>query len=169
MSVTTQDFFGKQLYIHRPSLQEPGSRLLFRAATIMAWGAYLYLWLPLATLALWWGASLLGVRELALTPEHVDFDLFRVVAEAFAIALLLMLGWAEYNRVRFQGIERRKPHPPLDPLETADAMHASRALASELQEARRVVIQLDADAVPYALQGRIALHPPAEVPALLPA
>jgi biofilm PGA synthesis protein PgaD len=168
MSITSEEFC-KQLYIHRPSLQQPGSRLLFRAATVMAWGAYLYLWLPLATLSLWWGAGLLGMRELALTPEHVDFDLFRVVAEAFAVALLLMIGWAEYNRARFQGIERRKPHPPLDPLETADAMHASRVLACELQGARRVVIQLDANAVPYALQGQTPLHPSVEAPPLLPA
>jgi biofilm PGA synthesis protein PgaD len=155
----TYDDFCTQLYIHRPTLQERRSRLLFRAVTVAAWGVYLYLWLPLATLLLWWSASRLGVHELAHTPEHIDFDLFRVVAEAFAVAVLLMIGWAEYNRLRFQGIERRKPHPPMDPLETADAMHASRGLALELQNARRVVIQLDADAVPRGLQGRIPLHP----------
>lgn len=163
------DEFCAQLYIHRPTLQEHPTRLLFRAATLVAWGAYLYLWLPLATLALWWAASRLGLRELAHTPEHIDFDLFRVVAEAFAVALLLMIGWAEYNRLRFQGVERRKPHPPMDPLETADAMHASRGLALELQDARRVVIQLDADAVPRGLQGRIPLHPPEHVERGVPA
>lgn len=140
------------LFIHRPALQRTHGRVTFHLLTLVAWAGYLYLWLPLATLALWWGAGRLGVHELSLYPEFVDFDLFLVVAKALLVALVLLIGWAEYNRHRFQGVDRRQPQPDQDPRATADAMGVGHALVDQLQASRRAIVVMDDNAVPVALR-----------------
>lgn len=143
-----------QLYIHRPTLQKRHGRVVFHALTVLVWGAYLYLWLPLATLLLWWAAGRLGVSELHRYAEFVDLDLFVVVVKSLVVALVMMIGWAEYNRLRFQGVERRSPVAVLDPLETAEAMGATRVLGARLQTLRNTTVRMDEQAIPRELSSR---------------
>lgn len=153
--------FEDGIFIHRPAAQKPEDKLVFRVITILAWVGYLYLWLPLATLGLWWLGMLIARRELIQAPEFVDIGLFAVVAKALLIAIVLLVSWAEYNRIRFQDKERRLPHTEIDPLDSAEAMGASRALGQRLQQARRVVVHLDQEAVPVDVSQLLPLPPSA--------
>lgn len=140
------------LFIHRPQLQPGLGRHIHRWLTLLAWSAYLYLWLPIATLVLWWLGTRLGISELRRYPEFIDVELFWLLLEALGITLLLLVGWAEYNRFRFQGRDRRKHQPPVLPLATAQAMGVDALVAAGLQDARRVIVVTDQQAIPIALR-----------------
>lgn len=142
----------ENLFIHRPRLQSDPKRLIYGLLTLVAWSAYLYLWLPIATLALWWMGTRLGFRELRPYPEFIDIDLFWLLLTALAIAVVLLVSWAEYNRIRFQGQDRRQQQPALPPLSTAEAMGVDALVAGNLQDARRTVVVTDLQAVPVALR-----------------
>lgn len=138
----------QNLFIHRPLLQSNSGRTIYRILTLVAWSAYLYLWLPIATLALWWLSTRLGLREFQRYPDFIDVALFWLLIKALLISTVVLVGWAEYNRVRFQRHDSRKQHPPLPPLSTADAMGVEPRVALELQQARRVTVVTDPRAVP---------------------
>ena len=140
------------LFIHRPALQSGAGRQLYRVLTLLAWAVYLYLWLPIATLVLWWLGTRLGMRELGSYPESMDVELFWLLLKALGIALLLMVGWAEYNRIRFQGQDRRKRQPPVSPLSTAEVLGVDPMVAMHLQRARRTIVATNAKAIPIALR-----------------
>lgn len=144
--------FVRDLYIHRPTSLRNRHKIAFPVLTAIAWAAYLYLWLPLASLVLWWGAGLMGRRELAQHPEFIDFDLFLIVLKALAAALVVLLGWAEYNRWRFQGEDRRAASPELEPIQTAIAMGLPVALAQEIRQVRRAVLVLGGNAMPIDVE-----------------
>lgn len=138
----------QNLFIHRPLLQQDGGRNIYRLITLVAWSAYLYLWLPIATLVLWWLSTRLGFREFQRYPDFIDFALFWLMIKALLITTVIMVGWAEYNRIRFQGHDSRKQHPALPPLSTADAMGVDMRVALDIQQARRVTVATDSQAVP---------------------
>lgn len=140
------------LFIHRPQLQPSAGRHIHRWLTLLAWSAYLYLWLPIATLALWWLGTRLGFTELRRYPEYIDVALFWLLLKALGITVLLMVGWAEYNRLRFQGHDRRKQQQQVLPLATAQVMGVDAQLARNLQDARRVTVVTNQQAVPVALR-----------------
>lgn len=142
----------EDLFIHRPKLQPSAGRHIHRWLTLLAWSAYLYLWLPIATLALWWLGTRLGFTELRRYSEYIDVALFWLMLKALGITVLLMVGWAEYNRLRFQGHDRRKQQQPVLPLATAQAMGVDAQLARNLQDARRVTVVTNQQAVPVALR-----------------
>jgi len=133
-----------ELIIDRPELQPRGQRAIFRVLTLIAWSLYLYLWLPLATLGAWWLGIKLGMRAMAGVPApFVDVNLFTLLGKAALLAMLLMIGWAEYNRLRFQGRERRGPRPIVTPEQSAEAFGVATELARRLRGARQATLVLD--------------------------
>lgn len=133
-----------ELIIDRPELQPRGQRAIFRALTLIAWSLYLYLWLPLATLGAWWLGVQLGLREMAGAPApFVDIDLFALLGKAALLAMLLIIGWAEYNRLRFQGNERRGPRLIVSSEQSAIAFGVDPEIARRLRGARQATLLLD--------------------------
>ncbi|MGO1002419.1 poly-beta-1,6-N-acetyl-D-glucosamine biosynthesis protein PgaD [Lysobacter sp. CA196] len=146
--------------IHRPGAQETWTRTWWGVVTGAFWLAYLYLWIPVATLLMW----LLGIRrtasELYLREHGVDPFLMLVLPATAAVVVALLLLWAEYNRWRFASAksERRgvQADVPLD--EVADRLGASAELAQALNQGRISVLHMDPNhAVPLSLT---ALTPP---------
>lgn len=132
--------------IYAPQNQSQVQRGLYGTLTLVAWALYFYLVLPLITLLLWW----LGLRgsymELWLPEAGFDRTLaFTLPVLAVACALLL-IGWAEINRARFQNRERRSQVGDAGPHEIADALGASHAFAERLRAARVATLSLDEQA-----------------------
>src|SRR5690606_27655598 len=110
---------------------------------------YAYLWLPLVTALVWF----LGVKsawlELYLRRHHVDSFLMLSIPVILVVVAVVLLGWAEYNRIRFQGREDRRDGPgEVTLLEVAGSIGASEALASQLQGSRSVVVRMSDEALP---------------------
>lgn len=144
--------------ISRPRLQPQVQRTLFSAITLLAWTIYLYFWAPLATLLLWLAGFRTSYLQLYLQRNAVNIELLLQLLGIAAFCALVLIGWAEYNRIRFQGFDRRARPADATLEEMALALRASLADAQHLQSARVATIMMADDATPIAV--RCAQHLP---------
>ncbi|MEI2454765.1 poly-beta-1,6-N-acetyl-D-glucosamine biosynthesis protein PgaD [Lysobacter firmicutimachus] len=153
--------------IQRPYSQPLLPRTFWGLTTGAFWAIYLYLWVPLITLFMW----LFGIRrteaELYLRQHEIDpFLLLALPATAVGAATVLIL-WAEYNRHRFSGVERRSAPPPVALEEVAAALGASAEVAQALNQGRISTLHMDPNqAVPL---GVTTVKPPPPKPLALAA
>ena len=136
--------------INVPERQGRAQHTFSRMFTALAWLGYLYLWLPLLTLVAW-ALGMHRAYELMYQDQHgvEPFLLLALPLIAIGCAVVL-LGWAEYNRARFGGPERRRSMPPIGDVEVAAGLGADASTAGTLRENRIVVLSLDAEARPTA-------------------
>lgn len=134
---------------HTPT-RGPGKRLAAGALTAAAWSVYAWLWVPLITAIAW----IIGMRtayvRLYLNDNEIDTFLLLALPVIALLCAALLIGWAEYNRVRFSGVERRQRRDDVDDDTVRIALGASAALASKLRDGRIVRLALDDDARPVA-------------------
>lgn len=127
----------------------PGVRRgVFGTVTAGAWTLYAYLWLPAITLAAWGlGLRTAWVRSV-LESSHVDVD-----AMWLMLALVVLLGcalvlWAERQRRRFAGVERRRRTEDVAPAAVAASLGVTSEVVHALQVAGVATVHLDADGRP---------------------
>ena len=135
---------------HAGERQSPPQKLAYGAVTVIFWAFWIYLWVPLLALLAW----LLGVQQaykymVVLGGYHEVIGLL-----AAYLLVILMLGgalllWAGYNILRFSGVERRAPNPPVTAADIARIYNMDAAEIEGWQGARRLVVTHDED-------GRIA-------------
>lgn len=141
--------------INSPSLRLGSfQRSLFGVMTFLAWSVYIYLWIPLLTLLLW----LLGFRttylQIYLQQQVVNLWLIGVLALFALGCALLLLGWAEYNRRRFAGLDRRGRQADVDLPEMAAGLGARTEDVIALQSASIATIRMSASAQPLGVDTR---------------
>lgn len=102
--------------IERPDLQSPRQRTLYGVLTLAFWIFWIYLWLPVLALLAW----ALGVQQaykyMVVLGGYVE--VIRVVGMYTLIIFLMggaLLLWANYNILRYGGVERRKAVVPITP------------------------------------------------------
>jgi len=137
--------------IYRPEHQTTLQRTFWGTVTAIFWVFYLYLLLPLVTLILW----VLGVRnaytEFHLNRQELDpFLLFTLPAIALVCALVVII-WAEINRKRFQGRDRRHRQADVARAEIAKTLGATAAIEQQLLNAKTTTLQMNEHAQPIAL------------------
>ncbi|MES2547554.1 MAG: poly-beta-1,6-N-acetyl-D-glucosamine biosynthesis protein PgaD [Pseudomonadota bacterium] len=96
------------LIIEKPELQSAMHRYGWGLVTFAFWSIYVYLWLPLITLLAWWaGVYLFNIHMVKL--QGYDGLLSKLALYSFVIVSLsaLLIGWANIERLRFQGVKRR--------------------------------------------------------------
>lgn len=108
------------MIIDHPSLVPLHSRLGWSCVTALFWAVWLYLWMPLATLAGWsfgfyqahhyfqWEQQVLELKRL--------LALYSIVIAAFGGSLL---AWALSEYMRFRNKRRRSPAVPVRPQDLA--------------------------------------------------
>lgn len=138
--------------IHAPRRQARAARTFYGIATLLVWAIYAYLWLPVATLLLWLLGLRLSYLELYLAEQRLDPALLVSLPLLLIACAAVLIGWAEYNRWRFRGQERRLPRRDVGFEEVARALHAPTDLALALSQARSAVLLMDADGRPVLLQ-----------------
>jgi biofilm PGA synthesis protein PgaD len=96
------------LIIERPELQSSVQRYGWSSVTFVFWVLYVYLWLPLLTLAAWWiGAKLFDYHMIQLQGYAGLIDKLSLYSSIIVIISVILIGWAEINRMRFKGQLRR--------------------------------------------------------------
>ena len=135
--------------IRKPMKQPRLQRAAWGFVTLGFWMVYVYLWTPLATLLLW----LLGIRtaffELYVREHAIEpFLLFSLPLLALACALLL-ISWAEYNRLRFSRTDRRSQPRSATLPEVADALGTPPVVARALVLGKVTVLHMGEDARPH--------------------
>lgn len=120
--------------------------------TAVFWGMYVYLWMPVITLVLW----LLGIRnayfELYLREHRVEPFLLIALPSMAVCATALLIVWAEYNRWRFAGKDRRGAPASASLDEIALALGANAELGAAINAGRVMVLNMDGHAVPRAVR-----------------
>ena len=131
--------------IHRPERQHLARRLLFTTATLMAWMAWMSLWLPLATLLAWALGFRVGYVEMVVREHgHGGRDLATLLLLA-AICAMVMITWSSYNYLRFAHVERRRRSRAVDRRAIAAALGVQQETASWMQRAPRMVLEFPDD------------------------
>lgn len=141
---TTQD-----PYITHPRDPAPGGvRTLQGVVTLLAWVAYAWLWLPVITVIAW----MLGVRtsfvELQLRNYDFDQDTFGILFTLAVVATILLIGWAEYNRHKFGGRDRRTPARNVELEHMAETLRTSPEVSRQLSSAKSITLAMGDDARP---------------------
>ena len=97
------------LIIDRPELQSNAQRYGWSSITFIFWLFYIYLWLPLITLAAWWiGAKLFNLHMIQLSGYTGLLDKLGLYAAIIIIISVLLIGWAKIEHLRFKDKPRRK-------------------------------------------------------------
>lgn len=125
-----------------------------RMFTALAWLGYLYLWLPLLTLVAWAFGLHTAYALLYRNQDAAEPYLLLALPLIALVCGVVLIGWAEYNRVRFSGPERRHPMPPVDDAQVAVALGADTVTAGTLRGNRIVVLSLDEQARPKVASAR---------------
>ena len=145
--------------IDNPENQSPKQRRLFGVLTGVAWAVYLYLWLPLITAVVWYLGFKSAYIELYLRAHRIDPFVVLAIPLIVLVVAVLLLGWAEYNLLRFRRRKDRRgaaDNVSLD--EMARSIGATQAMAQQLQQARHSVVHMSEQAVPVALSASQPFH-----------
>lgn len=134
-------------YIYTPRNRAPGAaRTVHSVLTLIAWGLYAYLWLPLLTVLAW----MLGVRtsyiEVYMRNNHVDNQIFAVIGVLALVATGLLVGWAEWNRHKFGGHDRRETARDVDVHDVAESLFAPIDVSHRLARAKSATLAMGEDA-----------------------
>ncbi len=134
----------------KPIIDNPGGanwmqRLSQGGVTLLFWGVFGLLFRPVLTVLAW----LLGghfVSEAMV--HHPGYQRLLEVAGMYLLVIaclaLLLLGWANYNLLRFRHNERRTRHPDSVSMEAQAAFYGLEPAAlGRFQQQRRMVLQID--------------------------
>ena len=146
------------IVIHRPERQHPARRLLFTTATLMAWMAWISLWLPLATLLAWALGVRLGYVEMVVREHgHGGQDFAKLLMLA-GLCAVVMLAWSSYNYLRFAHLDRRRQSRAVERRAIAAALGVQQDTARWMQRAPRMVLEFpdDGEVVHRADEVRLA-------------
>jgi biofilm PGA synthesis protein PgaD len=133
------------LLVHYPRRQGTARRTLFALLTLLAWMAWLSLWLPLLTLAAWLFGARATYIELVVNSHRGGWvDLLVVVAIA-AVATSIAFLWSRYNYRRFHLAKRRQGAAPVALAAMAKKLEVPTTIAARLRHARRTQLVFSED------------------------
>jgi biofilm PGA synthesis protein PgaD len=127
----------------------PTQRALWSLVTLLAWMAWLYLWLPLVTLLAWLAGLRTAYVELSAERyANQTSDLLAILGYAL-ICAVVFAGWAYYNQVRFSHKTRRRKGPAAVSLvEEVMALDVDPAEAHAMRSQRHSTVVFERNARP---------------------
>lgn len=136
-------------YITRPHEAAPAAvHTVQGVVTLLAWVAYAWLWLPVITVGAW----MLGIRtsyiELFVRNYDFDRDTFGILFTLAVVATVMLIGWAEYNRHKFAGRDRRAPARNVEADEIAARLGTPPEVLQHLTRAKSITLAMADDARP---------------------
>lgn len=137
--------------IQKPRQQPRLQRTAWGFVTLAFWGFYFYLWAPLVTLISWLLGGRLAWLQLYEYKQTLDPFIIFALPVMLVCTAVLLIAWAEYNRMRFAGKERRTPHEDTTREEIARDLGASAELAALLASSKAVTLHMDDHARPVGL------------------
>lgn len=142
--------------IRKPRQQPRIQRTLWGAVSVAFWAFLMVLCMPLLTLLSWLFGIRLAWRQLYEYQDQVDPFLLMAVPVILLSCTVALVAWAEYNRIRFGGKERRSAIPPIGIEQIAHDLGATLALAEGLAGSKSVVLHMDDQARPVGFTRQVA-------------
>ncbi len=129
--------------LYRPDLQPVGQRTLYSLLTVFAWVVWLYLFLPLISLAAWWFGIDLFSRYLLGPEDRRHLLTLLGYAGVVVLSAVVIVAWSVYNRRRFGGLDRRKPLPPVQDEELLTRFGTDSPTLVALRTERRLILEFN--------------------------
>ena len=112
--------------------------------TLLMWGVYIYLWIPLITLGAW----LAGFdRFYEVMINYGGFDVVMGMLDWYALMIITIAGcivsWSGINYRRFHGKERRYSAPGTEARKISEFFGVPETEIDRIQSSRRLLIDLD--------------------------
>ena len=128
--------------INKPQLQGKNQRYIYTAITLLFWLVWIYLWLPLLSLAAW-AVGFEFFYQHMIVLEGLDglielLGLYLLVIFILGTALIL---WASYNLIRFRGKDKRKLQLPVDIHGMAEYHGVSMTRLAAALKSRRMLVR----------------------------
>lgn len=143
--------------IRKPRQQPRIQRTLWGGVSVAFWAFLMVLCMPLLTLLSWLFGIRLAWRQLYEYQDQVDPFLLIAVPIILLCCAVALIAWAEYNRIRFTGKERRSPVAAIGIDQIARDLGASAELAQGLAGSKSVVLHMDDHARPVGFTRQMAL------------
>jgi biofilm PGA synthesis protein PgaD len=145
-------------FITHPRDPAPGGvRTVQGIVTLLAWVVYAWLWLPVVTVIAW----MLGVRtsfvQLHVSNYEFDQDTFGILFTLAVIATVVLVGWAEYNRHKFSGPDRRAPAQNVAPDDIAMSLGTTPEVSRHLGSAKSITLAMGDDARPIGVHRHVPM------------
>lgn len=122
--------------IRRPELQPRLQRRLYQAVTLLVWLAWLYLFLPLATLLLWIAGLRAGWVEGGLASDPVNASAVRWIGAFALVAAAALVVWGEVDRRRYSARKHRRVREHGELKTISEGMQIRLADVYRLRDAR---------------------------------
>jgi len=134
------------LIIDRPDLKSmpllQGERIL----TVIFWGFWFYLWLPLVSLLAWgFGFQIFYKQMIALGGFHGFIQQLSVFTSGVALVSGAIALWSLYNLKRYGSYNRRNRLLETDMAQLAASFNMPSRKLTEIQEAGRIVFSFAED------------------------
>lgn len=131
------------LILNMPHLVSPFNKLISGLITILFWAFFVYLWLPLLTLAI--GA--IGYHTIYDNLYAQDMNTFKHISIAYGLIILALGGsllmWALQEYLRFRNVNRRHRPVAVKSKELARYAKMKEKNIDEWQTIRRLVAHHD--------------------------
>ena len=134
----------RSLIINAPGLQTMRQRFASSFVTLIFWGVWIYLWLPLVSLLAWMvGIDLFYQQMIVQSGYQSVFELVGWFALVILFMAVTLLGWARYNQFLFRGKDRRKNVKAVEIVEIADRFQVNVFQLREWRRSKRLTIHLN--------------------------
>lgn len=134
--------------INTPHKVSRTTHTLYNTITFLAWLLYAYLWLPVVTLIAWVLGARTGFIELYVRDNALDPTLVVTLPLLLLLCAAVLIGWAEWNRLRFSDRDRRGERAPVTQHDVFERLGADSALGQSLAHAKNAVLTLDDHGTP---------------------
>lgn len=129
--------------IYRPDLVPKRRRALFSGITLLAWGVWAYLFLPLINLVAWYLGYELFSHHILTIERQVLISTLQAYGLVIAAAGAVIIGWSRYNLFRFRDATRRGVVPDVTPEMLCERFHVDMDTLQRLQHGKSLIISLD--------------------------
>ena len=149
--------FDPKICIDAPDLLTAKERARDTLMTAGMWGAYLYLWVPLISLAAWLLGFQFAYDVMVRTGGARDLvHVLKMFGVAIALIFLVVTVWSYSNRARYRGNNRRHAGPAVPDESLAEYFGVEGCVLAALRTMRRVEIDFALDGRPqfFALGAR---------------
>ena len=122
----------------------------------LGWMAWIWLFMPLASLGLWWFESSLIVDHVLIDHKPYQGMTLLELALLIIIAFSSLLLWACYNWIRFNRVDRRSAPRPVELQEIAYSFDVEKHALLEMVQARQLTLYYNQEGrlEQYDIQGK---------------